>query len=201
MSKANKRTPRRIKPQWQMQISEVCTGIYVQSTMQPVRNPRDMETFMREYADRHNRLRREWLSHVEQAVRNIIDAGDSPKLIAQDARQALTLCKATRHCIEQGNDAVTAFEAFQLGLVVARIGVRPFEPLVIDGQSVRRTTSRGGKSRSAKYASQRLEYQPEIDRLVLECGNNYSSACKNAARRFGVVKRTIERHTKKPRQC
>ena len=61
--------------------------------------------------------------------------------------------------------------------------------------------SRGGESHAAKYRVQRPKFQPEVDRLVLECGNTYSSACENAARRFGVVKRTIERYTKKPRQC
>ena len=201
MSKANTTTPRRGKPQTQIERSEVRTGIYVRRTVRSGEDPRDIETVMREYSDRHNRCRREGLSGVEQAAQSIIKAGDSPEPIAQDARQALGLCRAIRHWIEQGNAAEAAFEAFLLGLAVERIGVRPFEPLVIDGRTVREARSRGGKVRAAKCAERYPEYQPEIDRLVLQQGNTYSSACENAAGRFKRSKRHIEMHTKNPRKC
>lgn len=201
MSKATERTPRRRKPQSQIERSEVRTGIYVRRTVRSGGDPRDIETVMREYSDRHNRCRREWLSHVEQAARSIIDAGDSPDQTVHDASQALGLCRAVRHWIEQGDAAETAFEAFLLGLAVERIGVRPFEPLVIDGRTVREARSRGGKVRAAKCAERYPEYQPEIDRLVLQQGNTYSSACENAAGRFKRSKRHIEMHTKNPRKC
>lgn len=160
-----------------------------------------METVMREYSDLHNRCRHEWLSGVEQAAQSSIKAGDLPEPIAQDARRALGLCRAIRHWIGQGDAAEAAFEAFLLGLTVERIGVRPFEPLVIDGRTVRKARSRGGKVRAAKCAERYPEYQPEINRLVLQQGNTYSSACENAAGRFKRSKRHIEMHTKNPRKC
>ncbi|MCH8342480.1 MAG: hypothetical protein IH983_00650 [Planctomycetes bacterium] len=165
--------------------------------MQPVRDPRDMETFMREYADRHNRIRREWLSRVEQAAQSIIDTGDSPKLIAEDARQALGLCKAVRHCIEQGDDAVTAFEAFQLGLVVERIGIRPWEPHAARGAKVLAGARAGHEAVHGSPKQKKRRYRQYVEmweKIQQEEPHLSVSGIDCAvAGHFGVNPKTIQR--------
>lgn len=197
MSKATKRTPRRRKPQSQIERSEVRTGIYVRWTVRSGGDPRDVETVMREYSDRHNRCRRGWLSRVEQAAQSIVDAGDSPEPIAQDARQALGLCRAIRHWIEQGDAAGAAFEAFQLGLVVERIGIRPWEPhaargaKVLAGARAGHEAVHGSPKQKKRRCRQYVEMWEKIRQAKPDLSVNGIDCA--VAGHFGVNSKTIQR--------
>ena len=113
-----------------MDEHEEHTGFYVE-TMARATTQQDHAALMRRFAKKHNdRPISTWIDETQARAEAIRDADGVPEPIRRDAVRALGHCLCVRHYAAAGDVVEALYEAYQLGMVVERLGVRQWEKYV-----------------------------------------------------------------------
>jgi hypothetical protein len=151
----------------------------------PLQTPEEIQAVQaafRASTERHNALRRNFLSRIESHLTRITAEANDNAQLTKEIRRATSSLKCIRYA-KNPDDAI--FEAVQLGMTLERIGFKPLEDLAIRGA---KALAVGRKAHEKTYGSQsdRLalhrQMQTEVD-LEQTRGISHNKACSVVAGR------------------
>lgn len=140
----------------------------------------------------------EWIAALSADLDRIAQSGEPET--ERDARHAMMHLRAVvglAAAIDHPKAARLVDEAMMLGELVERIGVRPFEALVVAERGRREGARKAIEIVNEAHTELRPTYQALVDQHVA-AGLSYSAACEQVASSLGVSGRTVREHTVNP---
>ena len=170
------------------------TGIYVRRTTR-AETPQDTATLLGQvFEKQNNRPLSTWLDDTQARAEAIRELEDVPDPVRRDAVDALGHCLSIRHCADAGEIAEALYEAYQLGMVVERIGVREWEQYAAAGVNSARPCKASNEKRRLDAEARHRRYAEAAENLrQAKSGITHEELCREVAKQFDVDKRTIAR--------
>ncbi len=189
-----------------MDTHEERTGIYVR-TVTSAQTPADMAALMGQFAEKHNsRPLSTWLDETQARAEAIRELDDVPDEIKRDAIEVRGHCLSIRHCAEAGDNAEALYEAYQLGMVVERLGVREWEKYAAKGVKAQRAQQHAREAKQRLFDAKHRQIMEVVEQIRRNRPDGkYDNLLREAVQRLNrlgikVHESTVARHMRRQKK-